>query len=470
MKLIIKQKPQNGFLGGTKHTSISVNVNNVSYDISIQQQGIRIISIDTNNDSYEDAQSVFYLLETLLMLFDGHFFPIVSVFDGTDITNSWNDQRLPSHTSADFMLGTAGKLLDYDKVLNTDVFYKWIEMNNKLDLVHKMVLYCLSDVKMPKDMQCAYMVEAVKGLCRPIHDHNIAFAPSLFTGKEPILKLAFLAVVDEYGPDIFNKEISQNKEKFTQILINTRNRIAHINEIDEKQILPQEVYIWYIIKLSLLYRVALLDLLGIQQSEYCHALKAYIQKLDSYPGMKPFIKSLTKEQLADDPELKIDIYSLLYTTVYSTAIYKVIHARRKYLQTMDTEQAHFWSSVSDNCLQQAVIDWCKVFGSYDERTHYAKIHTQYIKEFEKAVFDNNIDFAAYSKGMKNFRDTFIAHLDKKKKRKPIPKLEDALTICYLYEEMVICGDPGVIPFDLKHFYNQSQNQVKQYFDSLEVLK
>ena len=470
--LKVTHQSQNGFLGGPKYVNLSVVMNNATFDICIKQLGIREITIETEDGAYSDLFSVFDALETLLMLFDGQFYPVIVASDkGSDITHNFNMKRLASYTSADFMIGPESKLIEFDSVLDQTLLQKWLQIRSELDLIHKMVLYCLSAVEMPKDIQCAFMVEAVKGLCKIIHVHDKSFAPALFTGKEPSLKMTFLAVADQYGSDIFADEFARNKEGFASILVNTRNRIAHINDNERMQILPRVVNVWYIIKLSLLYRIALFELLDVPRSVYSDPLGKYIQALNMRPGMDDFIKNIPIDQPAQiDPDLKMDIYSLLYSFVYSVAVFKVMDTRKAHFQTMEVEQARFWTSVSDNSIQQAVVNWCKVFGSYNERTHYSKINTEHVKAFEKAVVERNIDFADYSKSMKNFRDKFIAHLDKKKERKEIPFLDSALTICFLYEEMVICGDAGVFPFDLRQFYTKSQREINQYFDVQGILK
>ena len=62
------------------------------------------------------------------------------------------------------MIGAWNKLLDFEKVLNVDRFLKWYLIKNELDMVYNTVLYCLSNVKMPVDIKCAFMVESCKGL------------------------------------------------------------------------------------------------------------------------------------------------------------------------------------------------------------------------------------------------------------------------------------------------------------------
>ena len=95
MNLSITQQPINGILGGPKHKDFAVSVNNIAFNISIDQQCQRELSISSSAGKYEDMISIYYSLVTLLMLFDGHFYPVVKAQDGTDITESWNPKGKP---------------------------------------------------------------------------------------------------------------------------------------------------------------------------------------------------------------------------------------------------------------------------------------------------------------------------------------------------------------------------------------
>ena len=44
------------------------------------------------------------------------------------------------------------------------MFKKWYDIKTELDLNFKMLLYCVSSVEMPKDMQCAFITEAFIGI------------------------------------------------------------------------------------------------------------------------------------------------------------------------------------------------------------------------------------------------------------------------------------------------------------------
>ena len=292
MNLSITQQPINGIIGGPKHKDFAVSVNNTAYNISIDQQCQREVSISSPAGKYEDATSIYYSLVTLLMLFDGHFYPVVNAYDGTDITESWNKRALPSYSSADFMLGTGNKLIEFDQILDAQLLKNWCALKKELDLVHNMVLYCLSSVEIPKDMQVAFMTEAFKGVCELIHVRNPNFALPLNSKNKLELKAAFLAVVDQYGLDIFKEELSRNKEGFAQVLVNSRNRIAHIKSRQNKRVLDGGESVMYLMKLSLMYRIVLFDLLGISKSAYDAALSSRVQTINNHKIMKAFLNSL----------------------------------------------------------------------------------------------------------------------------------------------------------------------------------
>ena len=178
--------------------------------------------------------------------------------------------------------------------------------------------------------------------------------------------------------------------------------------------------------------------------------------------------SLNEELVQNDSELEKEIYSLLYDFAFSVAIYHVIRTRsEKQYDPCDVKE-HFWNVISDNCLQQAIVDWCKVFGAKGERTYYTKINTEFVQNFEQAMKEEGINFIEYSTSMKNVRDKFIYHRDEPEQRKPIPKLDQALIICDLYERKVICGNPMKIPFGITDFYMRSKAQVSRYMDLLGI--
>lgn len=164
MELVVTQLLNGCFLGGPKNMSFTTSLNNSDYHITIDQLGKRVITITSLSEKYKDYLSIYYLLTSLLMLFDGVFYPVISAFDGTDITASWERRELRCYHSADFILTYGTKLIDFENVLSDTIFQKWNALRIELDIIHNMVLYCLSSVEIPKDIQCAFMIEAFEGL------------------------------------------------------------------------------------------------------------------------------------------------------------------------------------------------------------------------------------------------------------------------------------------------------------------
>ena len=290
----ITQRSENGFLGSPKHVDFTVCHGEASHKITIDQLCERRITITSlEGYPYKDTLDIYYTLETLLMLFDGQFYPVVTASENdVEITQSWNKRALLSYHSADFMIGTGNKLFDFEMVLDGQLFEKWYTLKEELDLVHKMVLYCLSSVEMPKDMQCAFMVEAFSGICELLHKKKPGFSKPSVPKGESKLKHYLLAVVNHYGSDIFGIESTISKEKFAQILVNSRNRIANIKSEQDRIYLHGGESVMYLVKLSLLYRVVLFDLLRISKNLYNDKLTARIQAINEHDIMQEFLKKL----------------------------------------------------------------------------------------------------------------------------------------------------------------------------------
>ena len=299
MELIVTQMLEEGILGGPKNKSLYINSKNLTYDIDIEQQyGMRKILICSSNeeDNYKGIYEIYRILITLLMLFDGNFIPIKNVYmDELDVTEDWIERTLPRNYSADFLQGTGNILLDYDKVLDEQIFYKWSKLKEKLDIIHNMVLYCLSDVKMPKDVQCAFMVEVFEGLSELIELEKPEI--KFFKAKkgESQLQKNIIVFIDNFGKLVFDKEIKCSLDIFAKRLVCSRNRIAHIKREQKESYLVDGENVIYLMKLSLLYRVVLLDLLDISEGLYKNRLMARVQYIDNSSVMQEFLKKLEED-------------------------------------------------------------------------------------------------------------------------------------------------------------------------------
>lgn len=294
MLLKIIQKPTNGFLGGPQYNKFTLHANGFSFNIEIQQSMTRIICIDsTEANNYKDYLDIFYTLETLLMICDGHFIPTISAFeDDTEITSSWNKRRLPSYSSADFMLGVGNKLIDYSEIIDEEMFMKWYDLKKELDLNFKMMLYCVSSVEMPKDIQCAFLTEAFSGIYELVIEKYVDIKINKIPKGESELKHYLVALFERFGDIVFKDELAINKYEFAQILVNSRNRIAHISRKQNRVFLNGGESVMYLKKLSLLYRIIIFDQLELSQSLYQEKLAAAVCSINNQECMSNFIEKL----------------------------------------------------------------------------------------------------------------------------------------------------------------------------------
>ena len=93
------------------------------------------------------------------------------------------------------------------------------------------------------------------------------------------------AVITNFGTEIFSLELNNNQGEFFKILKNTRHRIMHIKRNQQDKYLTGEQSILYLVKISYLYRIILLKILGIDLSLYKHQLLQLVNKWNNYNGI-----------------------------------------------------------------------------------------------------------------------------------------------------------------------------------------
>ena len=218
------------------------------------------------------------------MLMDGQFYPITSVTqDGVEITTSIQKKLLPNYFSADFMIGENNRLINFDEVLSETLFSNWCLIQEELDIVHNTALYCLSRVEMPVDMKCAFLIEAFIGVGEIIQSKKSEFVlPKRKSREESQLGLDLKYIISHYGQEIFRGEYQKDLEGFVQILVNSRNRIAHIKSKQNRKFLNGDESVLYLHKLSLMYRIILLDLLDIPLNRYRERLSNRIETINCW--------------------------------------------------------------------------------------------------------------------------------------------------------------------------------------------
>lgn len=98
--------------------------------------------------------------------------------------------------------------------------------------------------------------------------------------------------------------------------------------------------------------------------------------------------------------------------------------------------------IHGNQLDSAVLEWCKVFGSDDEATHWKQVvpaadHDQFRSDL-LASLEITVDvWAAYWNEMKSYRDNLIAHHIELNKVANYPVLDLALKSSFFYYNYLI---------------------------------
>lgn len=215
-------------------------IRNQPFHIKIEQLGVRTIIITSGKDvSVFDLYAILTRIERLLMLFDGVFIPLSELkFSESDTVdenrliscqNNLIKMRLSYFSSADFCNYSVDKLLKFDTVLTAELFCKWEQLLDELDVVHQMYLYSLSDSKITVDVKCAFLIELAEPLIEIVKEHTKLFSSLTPGARGTSLKNCLDALITKYGVDIFSRELSSDYESILQIMVNSRIKISTLS-------------------------------------------------------------------------------------------------------------------------------------------------------------------------------------------------------------------------------------------------
>lgn len=212
----IQQRLNNGILGGPFQCDFTITIDSISYEISIEQLGIRKITITTESTvDLDEIIKLFNELDMLIMLGEGQFIPVVEskvinddIISKSDDIDSIFEKRLKMFNSADFTIGSHSTFLSFDKYVDENLFMKWVKMLKELDILHNMVLYSMADTGMTVDCKSAFLIEAFEALSELIEMYDSSFQCPTVNKGESRLKKYICAVIQKYGLDIFSKEMN----------------------------------------------------------------------------------------------------------------------------------------------------------------------------------------------------------------------------------------------------------------------
>ena len=190
-------------------------------------------------------------------------------------------KRLSYFSSADFC-SYNDKMIEFDSIITSKMFCKWENLLDELDVVHQVYLYSLSDNKMPIDIKCAFLIELAEPLVEIVKNHTNCFSSLNPGNRGTTLKICLEELIKKYGEDIFKNELSNSRENFLSALVNSRVRIMHIKREQKGVYFNGTESILYILKMSLLYRKILFELLNIKEVSYIDRLRKRVLELDEW--------------------------------------------------------------------------------------------------------------------------------------------------------------------------------------------
>lgn len=280
----------NIILGGPHVAEFETRDN--KFFIKIEQFGYRKISIKASEEtSVFELYGVFTKIERLLMIFDGQFLNLENLefTDSSDteksmlksVGNNLMHQRLSYFKSSDLVSYKVDKLLEFEEVLNSDLYDKWEQLLEELDIAHQMYLYAMGDTKITVDVKCAFLIELAETLVEVLKVYTNSFQ-KLKPGNGTSLKACVKALIEEYGKDIFEREMEVNEKEFLSTVINSRVRIMHIKRNQKIKYFDGNEAVLYILKLSLLYRRILLEILGVEKQVYVNKLRKCVSRLNRW--------------------------------------------------------------------------------------------------------------------------------------------------------------------------------------------
>lgn len=292
MELRVIQTNDNGVFGGPFCNDFEYVYSGVSYRVRIEQQLKREWIIATDSVvACTELFNMFAFLEQLLFIFDGKFYPveIAEIIDENENPLIYKHQvdyylnyMLPVYNSMDICKYTCMKLVNFSDIDFESILTDWSLINEELDIAYPMFMYCLSDIPMPVDCKIASLIEIAKPLGEIVEKKNRKFSMPRNDSNKLTLKAALKALIDEFGQEIFKAEINSNYNDLLQLFINTRNKISHVKSQRNKNCLDGKQCVFYIAKLSIMYRAILYSILNIDINIYNHKLKEAISKWDAW--------------------------------------------------------------------------------------------------------------------------------------------------------------------------------------------
>ncbi len=156
------------------------------------------------------------------------------------------------------------------------------------------------------------------------------------------------------------------------------------------------------------------------------------------------------------------VFRLLYV-VRNAANY------RSLMKHKDDFNQDYWILVFNNFYDTAILEWCKVFGTDNEPTHWKTLVDDH-ESFRKSLLDcigiDEPDWKSYWQQVRDYRNNLITHHQKTPKVTQYPTLDIALEAAFFYYEWLVkkLDESGIIqkPQNLRQYYLSCLEQSKKF--------
>lgn len=134
---------------------------------------------------------------------------------------------------------------------------------------------------------------------------------------------------------------------------------------------------------------------------------------------------------------------------------------------------NFWIMTIDAHLLRAAINWCMVFGSRSNSTHWTRLSVaaaELSQSFYNGLFqETGMDeerWQKYWKSMTVFRNKYAAHRELEPYTDPVPNFDTALAVAYDKWVRVIISPDSFDEPPVRHFAKSLKNSVTPLVDML----
>ncbi|MDP3297214.1 MAG: hypothetical protein Q8N09_06420 [Thermodesulfovibrionia bacterium] len=166
-----------------------------------------------------------------------------------------------------------------------------------------------------------------------------------------------------------------------------------------------------------------------------------------------------------EQQLKEHIFRLVYV-IRNAANYESLS---KYQGTFTQ---NYWIMIQNNFFDFVILEWCKIFGTDSEPTHWKNLvddHVSFRAKLLARVKSNETDWKDYWEYMITYRNNLISHHQKDPSVTHHPDFDKGIEASYYYYEYLIKKLRGLgntqYPDNLKDYYDRHLEQAIRFSET-----